>query len=84
MDLDYCEVATDCITVWWLLDALSAKDHKQLFPGFVETGMVEELGTLALYLRELQLREKYGGILDWKKMKKKLIQVNKIEFYRIE
>ena len=45
-------------------EALSAKDRKPLFSGFVETGMVEELRTLALYLRELQLREKYGGILD--------------------
>jgi hypothetical protein len=45
-------------------EALSAKDRKPLFSGFVDTGMVEELRTLALYLRELQLREKFGGILD--------------------
>ena len=45
-------------------EALSTKDRKPLFSGFVETGMVEELRTLALYLRELQLREKFGGILD--------------------
>tara|TARA_X000000368_G_C22741074_1_gene583872 strand:- start:68 stop:169 length:102 start_codon:yes stop_codon:yes gene_type:complete len=32
----------------------------------VDTGMVEELRTPALYLRELQLREKFGGILDKK------------------
>jgi hypothetical protein len=30
----------------------------------VDTGMVEELRTLALYLKELQLRDKFGGILD--------------------
>ena len=40
------------------------KTASHSFYGFVETGMVEELRTLALYLRELQLREKYGGILD--------------------
>ena len=45
--------------------------------------MVEELGTLALYLRELQLREKFGGIVDFKNQKN-IILVNKIEFYRIE
>tara|TARA_S200002703_G_scaffold156866_2_gene163417 strand:+ start:287 stop:613 length:327 start_codon:yes stop_codon:yes gene_type:complete len=45
-------------------EALSAKDRKPLFSGFVETGMVEELRTLALYLKELQLRDKFGGILD--------------------
>ena len=45
-------------------EALSTKDRKPLFSGFVETGMVEELRTLALYLREVQLREKFGGILD--------------------
>ena len=32
--------------------------------------MIEELRTLALYLKELQLREKFGGILDEKKVKK--------------
>ena len=45
--------------------------------------MVEELRTLALYLRELQLREKFGGIVDCKNQKN-IILVNKIEFYRIE
>ena len=45
-------------------EPLSAKDRKPLFSGFVDTGMVEELRTLALNLRELQLREKYVGILD--------------------
>ena len=43
-------------------EALSGKDRKPVFSGFVETGMVEELRTLALYLRE-----KFGGILDKKK-----------------
>jgi len=45
-------------------EALSAKDCKPLFSGFVDTGMVKELRTLALYLKELQLREKFGKILD--------------------
>ena len=43
---------------------IKTKDHKPLFSGFVETGMVEELRTLALYLKELQLRDKFGGISD--------------------
>ncbi|MDC3205666.1 hypothetical protein OBA42_03655 [Paracoccaceae bacterium] len=46
------------------MKALPAEDRKPLFFGFVEIGMVEELRTLALYLRELQLREKFGGVLD--------------------
>tara|TARA_B100000575_G_C22858207_1_gene501660 strand:+ start:541 stop:690 length:150 start_codon:yes stop_codon:yes gene_type:complete len=45
-------------------EALSEKNSRPLISGFIETGMVEELRTLALYLRELQLREKYSGILD--------------------
>ena len=45
--------------------------------------MVDELRTLALYPRELQLREKYGGFLT-EKMKINIILYNKIEFYRIE
>jgi hypothetical protein len=36
----------------------------------VDTGMVEELRTLAFYLTEVQLRKKFGGILDLKKRKK--------------
>ena len=48
--------------------SLAAKDRKPLFSGFVETGMVEELRTLALYIKELQLRDKFGGILDLKKI----------------
>jgi len=45
-------------------EALSGKASKSLFTGYLDIGMVEELRTLALYLRELQLREKYGGLLD--------------------
>jgi hypothetical protein len=36
------------------------------FYGSVDTGMVEELRTLALYLKELKLIEKFGEILDKK------------------
>ena len=49
-------------------EALSTKDRKGVFSGLVLTGMVEGPRTLALYLKELQLRDRFGGILDWKKM----------------
>ena len=45
--------------------------------------MVKELTTLALYLRELQLRAKFSGIVDLNNQKN-IILLNKIEFYRIE
>ena len=44
--------------------ALLANDDKALFSGLVDICSVEGLIKLALYLKELQLREKFGGILD--------------------
>ena len=68
---EHHQEATYCVAVH-SREALSAKDRKPLFSGFMGTGMVEELRTLALYLRELQLREKFGGILE-----KKYYSINK-------
>ena len=45
-------------------EALSAKDQRPLFSDAVEKGMVEELSTLALYLKKLQLRDKVDGVLE--------------------
>ena len=40
------------------------KTASHSFYGFVDTGMVEEIRILPLHLKELQLIEKFGGILD--------------------
>ena len=47
--------------------AMTVKDRKPFVSNFVAISMVEEIGTLALYLRQLQLRDRFGGILDLKK-----------------
>ena len=44
--------------------ATTGKDRKPFIFDFVAISMAEEIRILPLHLKELQLREKFGGILD--------------------